>query len=203
MRWFHLWPRGWIETACHAVVPPSIEATTSQNMGITQKIASAHGRRIMPYMFGNGCSHAAYCLLITVEDQPCLRVWIMSKRSHIQSIQHQFPLHIRPHRPAHHFAAEQIDHEGKKQPTFGGGDVRQIAHPHLVGRPHAELAIKHVGRNGRMCLQSLVSTRKRRLRGPECRASASAIAPATCPREWPRRSSRQMRGHPYAPRFSL
>ena len=72
---------------------------------------------------------------IAVEDQPCLPAWVACEPSHIQSIQHQLAMHIRPHRPAHHFAAEQIDHDGKKQPTFCGRDVSQIAHPHLDGRP--------------------------------------------------------------------
>src|ERR1017187_8732907 len=84
---------------------------------------------------------------IAVEDQLCLLTWIALEPGHLQSIDHKVTLHIRPHRPAHHFAAEQIDHHRQEQPAFLGRDISQIANPRLVRRGHGELAIKYIGRN--------------------------------------------------------
>src|ERR1019366_7129015 len=84
---------------------------------------------------------------IAMKEQPCLLTWIALEPGHFQSIDHQVTLHIRPHRPALHFAAEQINYDSQKQPAFLSRDICQITDPGLVGRGHSELAIKHVGRN--------------------------------------------------------
>src|ERR1035438_6028737 len=89
---------------------------------------------------------------LAMKDQLCLLAWSAFEPGHLQSIDHQVALHIRPHRPAHHFPAEQIDDYSKKQPTFVGRDIRQISNPRLVGRGHDELAIKHVSRNRKTVL---------------------------------------------------
>ncbi len=57
---------------------------------------------------------------IAVEDQPRQLGWIASQPGHLQRIEHQVAPHIRLHRPAHHFAAKQIDHHCEKQPAFRG-----------------------------------------------------------------------------------
>ena len=56
-------------------------------------------------------------------------------------------MHVRPHRPAHHLAAEQVDHHGQKQPAFLGGDIRDVARPRLVGRGRGEVAVQQVRRD--------------------------------------------------------
>src|SRR5271169_6811760 len=82
-----------------------------------------------------------------MKDQLCLLAWIALEPSHLQSIDHQLALHIWPHRPAHHFTAEQVDYDRQKQPAFCGRDIRHITHPRLVGRGHDELAIQHIRRH--------------------------------------------------------
>src|SRR5258708_34684671 len=56
-------------------------------------------------------------------------------------------LHLRLHRPAHHAAAEQVDHYSQKQPALIGWDVGDVAGPRLVGRSDGEVAIEQVGRD--------------------------------------------------------
>src|SRR5664279_241240 len=84
---------------------------------------------------------------IAMKDQLCLLAWIAFEPGHLQRIDHQLALHIWPHRPAHHFTAEQVDHDRKKQPALFGRDIRHITHPRLVGRGHDELAIEHIRRH--------------------------------------------------------
>ena len=43
---------------------------------------------------------------IAMEDQPCLLAWIAPEPGHLQRIDDQIAMHVRPHRPAHHLAAE-------------------------------------------------------------------------------------------------
>ena len=62
--------------------------------------------------------------------------------SHLQSIDHQLASHVGTQRPAHHPAAEQIDHHGQKQPAFLGCNVGDVACPHLVGCGHGEVAVQ-------------------------------------------------------------
>ena len=56
-------------------------------------------------------------------------------------------MHIRPHRPTHNFATEQIDRDSEKQPALLGCDIREIANPRLVGRGRGEITIQQVWRN--------------------------------------------------------
>ena len=56
-------------------------------------------------------------------------------------------MHIRPHRPAHHLAAEQIDDHCQEQPAFLGGNVRDVASPRLVRRGRSEVAVQQVRRD--------------------------------------------------------
>src|SRR5450631_2120552 len=93
-------------------------------------------------------SSLAYWLpAIAMKDQPSLLAWIAPQPSHLQCIDDQIALHIGPHRPAHHFTAEQVDHYCKKQPAFFGRDIRHITNPGLVGRGHDELAIQYIRRD--------------------------------------------------------
>jgi len=70
---------------------------------------------------------------ITMKDQSCFLIRRASEPGHFQGIDDQIALHVRPHRPAHHFAAEQIDHHGQEQPTLFGRDIREVTHPCLIG----------------------------------------------------------------------
>src|ERR1035437_419105 len=81
---------------------------------------------------------------ITMEDQPCLLARVALAPRHLQCVDDQIALHIGPHRPANHFAAEQVDHDGKKQPAFLGRDVGKITNPRLIRRRCREVAIQHV-----------------------------------------------------------
>lgn len=56
-------------------------------------------------------------------------------------------MHVRAHRPAHHLAAEQIDHHGQEQPAFLGRDRGDIATPRLIGCPRSEVAVQKVRRD--------------------------------------------------------
>src|SRR5664280_1242394 len=81
--------------------------------------------------------------------------------------------------------AEQVDHYRKKQPAFFGRDIRQITNPRLVGRGHDELAIEHIRRDRQVVPARWWQRGISACREPECRASASAVAPAACQRECP------------------
>src|SRR5664279_5309316 len=101
---------------------------------------------------------------IAMKDQLRLLAWIAFEPSHLQSIDHQLALHIWPHRPAHHFTTEQVDHYSKKQPAFFGRDIRHITNPRLVGRGHTmNLRSSTLGATGRLCRLSVVATRNLRL----------------------------------------
>jgi hypothetical protein len=82
-----------------------------------------------------------------MKEQPCVLAWIALEPGHLQRVDHPAALHVGPHRPAHHFATEQVDHDSKKQPAFVGRDIRKINHPRQIGRGHGEVATQHVGRN--------------------------------------------------------
>src|ERR1017187_5998565 len=110
-------------------------------------LAAHRWRNAMPLQYLTEVVAGVLAATIAVEDQPCLLAWIAFEPRHLQSIDHQVALHIWPHRPAHHFPAEQIDYYRKKQPTFVGRDIRQISNPRLVGRGHDELAIEHIRRD--------------------------------------------------------
>ncbi len=69
------------------------------------------------------------------------------KQAHLQRVDDQAAMHVRPHRPAHHLAAEQVDHHGQEQPAFLGGDIRDVTRPRLVGRGRSEVAVQQVGRD--------------------------------------------------------
>src|SRR5664279_1024692 len=122
--------------------------------GVVPAVALAAHRRRNAMLFeyltevGAGVLAAA----IAMEDQPRLLTWIALEPGHLESIDHKVTLHIRPHRPAHHSTAEQIDHYSQEQPAFLGRNIGQITNPRLVGRGHDELAIKHVGRNRKTVL---------------------------------------------------
>src|ERR1019366_723351 len=117
--------------------------------GVVPAVALAAHRRRNAMLFEYLAEVVAGVLAaaIAMKAQPCILTWVALQPSHLQSIDHQAALHIRPHRPAHHFAAEQIDNYSQEQPAFLGCDVGKITDPDLVGSGHDELAIKHVGRN--------------------------------------------------------
>src|ERR1017187_8106048 len=147
-------PQTVISTACLDHLELSGGDLQRLRAGVVPAVAlAAHRRRnAMPFEYLAEVVAGVLAAAIAMEDQPCLLAWIALEPSHLQSIDHQAALHIRPHRPAHHFAAEQIDHYSQKQPAFLGCDVGKITDPGLVGSGHDELAIKHVGRNRQLVL---------------------------------------------------
>lgn len=51
------------------------------------------------------------------------RLWPTPEPGHAQRIRQRIGLHVVSHAPAHHLAAEQVDHARQIQPAFVGGDV--------------------------------------------------------------------------------
>ena len=74
--------------------------------------------------------------------------WLAHEPRHAQGIRDWAGLHVGLHAPAHHLAAEQVDHRGQVQPALAGGDVGDVAGPGPVGRVHREITVEQVGRNG-------------------------------------------------------
>ncbi|MDF2464855.1 MAG: hypothetical protein K0Q43_3090, partial [Ramlibacter sp.] len=72
------------------------------------------------------------------------------KPRHAQGIRHCAGLHVRPHAPAHHLAAEQVNDRRQVQPAFIGGDVGDVARPGLVRRRRREVARQQIRRNGQV-----------------------------------------------------
>jgi len=105
--------------------------------------------------------------------------WAACEPCHLQRINHQTAIHIRPHRPAHNLAAEQVDHDSKKQPAFFVA-MYVKSPPCLVGAQGVKLRFRRFGAIGKLCLLSVVSRETCACREPECRASASAVAHAAC-----------------------
>src|SRR5438046_1986974 len=83
---------------------------------------------------------------VTVKDHLAL-LRTAPKRAHPQRIRDQAAMQVRPHRPAHHLAAEQIDHHRQEQPAFLGGDIRDVTCPGLVGPDRSEVAVQQVRRD--------------------------------------------------------
>ena len=54
---------------------------------------------------------------------------------------------MRPHAPAHHLAAEQVQHRGQVQSALVGGDVGDVVAPDLIGRLGREVALQQVWGN--------------------------------------------------------
>jgi hypothetical protein len=75
--------------------------------------------------------------------------------SHLQCIHDQIRSHLTLHRPAHHAAAEQVDHCGCKQPTLLGRDIGDVARSRLVRRQYGEFTIQKVRIVGRAIAISL------------------------------------------------
>jgi hypothetical protein len=68
----------------------------------------------------------------TVRTEDQARPGLTPEPRHSQRIRHQAGLHVRLHAPAHHQAAEQVDHHGQVQPALVGGDVGDVAAPDPV-----------------------------------------------------------------------
>ena len=49
---------------------------------------------------------------------------------------------VRPHRPAHHLAAEEVDDHRQKQPAFAGGNIGHVAGPCLAGTGRGAVAVQ-------------------------------------------------------------
>ena len=69
---------------------------------------------------------------VRMEDQT--RLGMAPEPGHAQRVGHQAGLHVGLHAPAHHLAAEQVDHCSQVQPAFVCGDVGDIAVPDQVRR---------------------------------------------------------------------
>jgi hypothetical protein len=72
-----------------------------------------------------------------------------SPDGHEQRVDRQLPGHAFPHRPAHHLAREQIEHDGQIQPPLVGADLGNVGRPDLVRLSRFELAIQVVGHHHR------------------------------------------------------
>ena len=82
---------------------------------------------------------------VTMEDRSRISVGTAPQPGHLQCIDDQIAVHLRLHRPAHHPAAEQVDHHSQKQPALVGWDVGDVAGPRPVRRGHRKVAIQQVG----------------------------------------------------------
>lgn len=93
---------------------------------------------------------------IRMKDQP--RLWPTPEPRHAQRNRHDAGLHVLSHALTHQLATEQIKHCRQIQPTLIGGDVGDVAAPHLVGRLGREVAHQQVRRNGKIVFLSVVMT---------------------------------------------
>jgi len=84
---------------------------------------------------------------IAVKDQPGLLGGAALEPGHAHGIDDDVARHVFAQRPAHHLAAEQVDHHGQKEPALVGGDVGNIARPDLVRLAYGELPIEQIGRD--------------------------------------------------------
>ena len=69
---------------------------------------------------------------VAVEDQTRALARMALEPGHTQRIDDDVPRHVRAQRPAHHLAAEQVDHHGQEQPAFVGGDVGDVSRSALT-----------------------------------------------------------------------
>ena len=76
---------------------------------------------------------------IGVKYQSCW--WATPEPGHTQRIRHHAVLNVVYHTPALNLTAEQVDYDCQIQPTFIGGDVRDVTRPHLIGGLGCEVAI--------------------------------------------------------------
>ena len=127
----------------HLEVPPQ-----AFRRRIVPAVALAAHRRLHAVALERVLELAATVLAapVRVEDQSGR--WLAPEPRHAQGIRDQAGLHVRLHAPAHHLAADQVDHGGQVQPAIAGGDIGDVAGPDPVGRIHRELAVEQVGRNG-------------------------------------------------------
>jgi hypothetical protein len=60
----------------------------------------------------------------------------------------EFGTQVIAHRPADHFACEQVEDHGQVKPALGGPDIRDIGQPDLIGPVGTEVLIQQVFRHG-------------------------------------------------------
>ena len=86
--------------------------------------------------------------LIRVDQYPLLR--LAPPFRHVQRLQHHIGGLPARHRPAHHTAGIEIDHDSQVGKALQGANVGDVCHPGPVWRSHIELAIQSVvDRQGR------------------------------------------------------
>ena len=90
------------------------------------------------------CLAGILAATITMKDQPHLFGRPTLEPGHLESVHHQFTAPHFLQRPAYNLTAEQVHHDGQKQPAFVGREIGHIAHPRLIGSSAGELAIQHI-----------------------------------------------------------
>jgi hypothetical protein len=71
----------------------------------------------------------------------------------------EFGTQVIAHRPADHFAGEQVEDHGQVEPALGGRDIGDIGQPDLIGPVGDKFWSSRFTATGRECLLSVVQTR--------------------------------------------
>ena len=80
--------------------------------------------------------------LVRVDQDPMLR--LAPPYRHMQSLQDHIGGLPALHRPAHHAAGVEIDHDGQIGKALQGANVGDVCHPGPILRSHIKLAIQRV-----------------------------------------------------------
>jgi len=87
--------------------------------------------------------------LVRVDQHPVL--WFAPPYRHVQRLQHHIGGLPALHRPAHHAAGIEINHDSQVGEALQGANVGDVCHPGPVWRSNIELAIQRVvDRQGRL-----------------------------------------------------
>ena len=78
---------------------------------------------------------------VTAKQHPSVLARVALEPGHAQRDDDEVRRHVAPQRPAHHLAAEQVNHYGQKQSDLISRDMHDVADPDFVGLGHAELAV--------------------------------------------------------------
>ena len=133
------------------VQPADLQATPQAlRWGVVPAVALAAHRTLHLVTGQRALKFMSAVLTATVGMEDKARCWVPSKPRHLQGVRDQAALHVRLHAPAHHLAAEQVNHCCQVQPALVGGDVGDVACPDLIGRSRGEVALHQVWGNGQM-----------------------------------------------------
>ena len=117
--------------------------------------ALAHGVVVAIPDRSGGRAHAGIAAALAEGDRGVLRSLVgmvdhavgpALPEGHVEGIEHEPRAQVVGHGPAHHAAAEGIQHDGEEQEPGPGGDVGDVRDPEPIGCVGAEVALDQVRR---------------------------------------------------------